>query len=284
VSTHRPGRWRLAGLALLAALAGPALAAPRVAADVALAQQRYEATAEHLRKRLGQPRDLDEETKERLKELRFVYLRSALVEVRNERRFGATRVVVSDGWFVLAEDLLRAHALSAEAKRPGCLSHYARAALAAARTNLERTAQGRRALIAPPRLDAFLAAAAGRRGDACQGLWPGRLQRPAIEQSVAAGLDAMLVWLIARQITLHDPAMATAACPARAADEAANAYAARAGVDLAPAAAAVRAHAALGLDGMAVPCITGAQRFDAYAERWLDAPRRAALDEAWPAD
>ena len=273
-------------------------AAARSAAEVQLAQQRFESTATAQRKLLlrqeptrdsasesvaqggkpekpatpstsgvasaadktAKPDKTDVSIKadrQVLEDLRFVFERSVLPDVRNERLFGDIRVVVTDGWMALAEDMIRASA----ALKGDCLKDYERAVLETARHNRTQAAEhAKPELKAIPRSADFVASHQERDGknDSCLGVKASELFGPVVNRRVVAGMDAMLVWLIARQVALYLetpqalPVFAetqsgerNALCPDLVADQRALAYAQSVRVDLQPAYAAVAAYAVL---------------------------------------
>lgn len=281
---------RTAFLACLLVMLPPAGAGPRTEADIKSSQQQFETVADLLRKRLAKRRDMSDADREVLSELRFAYQRAVPAEVRNERRFSGTRIVLTDGWVALAEALLQAQAVAQQAGRPACFQDFAALALRTARTNQDRTAAGQTVLLASPRLEAHLVDAMGRRDHPCHGVDPGLLQRPALQQAVADGLDAALTWLVGRQIALLLPdrsagQVAAASCPTLLADARASDWAHDWNVSLAPAAAVVFSHTVLASDPtLPRPCIGARDRFKAFAARWLDDARRAALEAARPPD
>lgn len=254
---------------LAVAAASPVHAALRSAADVRLAQQRFEAAANALRKEILLRTDLSEAQRERLRAVQFVYERASLPRVRNERRFGVVRVMVNDGWLALAEDMLRAAALG---RRDGaCLAAYQAEALPVAQNNRKATAAQRTPRIsAVPRLALVLERLGSEQADrACGPRALQRLYRPAVNEAVASGLDATLAWVVSRQIALLLATPVPRRCDDLLADQRASVFARDAGFNLALAAPAVRQDVAL-MDSV---CLSGAERLRHFEDTWLPAPR-----------
>lgn len=197
-------------LAAWLAAAAPSGAWARSPADVQGAEQRFVATAAGLRRELSRRRELPPEAQERLRDVQFVYRRAARPEARPEHRFGAVQVTVSDGWMLLAEQLLSASRLP----QGGCALAYVRSVAEVERANRRLVAEGRRTgLRAWPLLRAHLE---DSDDPTCRGEALHELRLPRHTDAVAAGLDAALAWTILRQLaalpcTLPPPAAATAA-------------------------------------------------------------------------
>jgi hypothetical protein len=236
---------------LLAAVAADA--APRSASDVRRAEQRFESTAAGLRRDLSRRKDLVPEARDPLRDVQFVYRRSVRPEVRSERRFGVAQVIVSDGWMMLAEQLLSAAAMPT----PDCALAYVRTVAGIERANRGLAASGQlTGLKAWPMLADHLAS-----GDdpACQGASMHTLRQRQRVDAIAAGLDAALAWMILRQLselpcTLPPPSVSASApesaatssgCPSADADLTALAWARATERDLRAAAPVVLAHFAL---------------------------------------
>lgn len=237
-------------LVIACALAAPLAMAQRSAPEVKESQQRFESSAAGWRKSAMRSPGLSRAEIDSLNDIRFVYERSPLPKVTSLHRFGERKVVVSDGLMSLVEDLIRADAISAAAPptqaadRRNCFAAFSRLALRVARENARLAMQDRRArLRAVPRLSAWLE---GRVIDGCRGVEAADLTRPAIEEAVAVGTDASLVWLLARQSALHllPGANMDTTCASEL-DRAAVQRAAAIGIDVLRAYPAVLAHAVL---------------------------------------
>lgn len=269
---------RLLAFVLLATGIAAASAESRTKSDVTLAKQRFESSAAGIKRLLSAPKVLGDDERNRLAAVQFSFDRSPLPVLRHDRRFGELRVVMSDGWIALAEDLLRAAALS----KPDCFQSFAPKVLAAVRENRQAADEGsKQRLRAVLRLADHVEDTGRQRGSGCAGIGNRQLRHPSVDNAVASGLDALLFWSIARELhPLLTPGPATAvdrACIEIAADQSASKWAHRAGLDLAPGAAAVLLHAALA--GRA-DCASGSQRFEAFLKEWVSADRHAPLRAA----
>lgn len=253
--------------ATLAALAGlcalPAIAGPRSADDVRQAQQRHESSTSGVRRDLLRDKRFPETARDLLRDVQFVYRRDTIVDLRSERRFGTTQVVVSDGWMELSDQLLRAAALG----KPPCLTSYAKVALEAARNNRQQWQDGtpsglRRMPTLETHVDAGQCPEVGLRD----------LKRPKVDEAAIAGTDAMLTWLTLRQLAQLPgvlPGLAAAppdaaGCPDLDADARALAWSSALKVDLHAALPAIAAHAALfSREGCAPPLLRLQRHVDA---------------------
>lgn len=269
-----------------------ATAAARDAKDVQLARQRFESTAATQRKLLqrdstmsallvaapasqAQEAKTKEAVRQVLEDMRFVLERSLLPDVRNERLFGGMGVVVTDGWMALAEDMIRASSADLKVE---CVKDYERAALKTALRNRAQAAEHTRpSLEAIPRLADVVASHQMRGGtnNPCKGVKASDLSQPFVNKKVAAGMDAMLIWLIARQTALHlDALQAPQApaekvtvgtdgfCPELTADRRALTYAQATRVDLQPAQSAMGAYAVLFTPALVNSSACTSQRLD----------------------
>lgn len=191
-------------LMVLMVLTATAALGQRTPGEVQAAQQRFTASASGWSKSASRLTGLADSEKDMLSDIRYVYELSPLPKVKSLRRFGERRVVVSDGWMSLTEDLVRADVVSAAGIATGkgsdCFSDFSRTALTAARDNLRRAADGAgNALKTVPRLATFINS---DDPGGCRGLKKSDLTGPKIEEAVANGVDAALVWLLARQTAL----------------------------------------------------------------------------------
>lgn len=202
-------RGRLAAAPVVAVLASLAMAGA-MAADSAMSlpprsdsqrlQQRFASAVEGWRKAvLKYPEIKAHEAL--VRELRVVVAPTPVPLLRVQRRLEGSILVVSVGWLVLLDELLRAEATSAlVAGNAACLSSYEDVVLAVVQHNRERARHPPQPLQAWPRLRSLIES--GEAPAACKALTPGDLRSPAVKARVAADFDAAALWLLTRQAWL----------------------------------------------------------------------------------
>lgn len=265
-------------IVLLAVVTMAASAESPTRSDVALAKQRFESSAAGIKRLLSTPKVLSDDERGRLAAVQFSFDRSPLPVLRHDRRFGEMRVVMSVGWITLAEELLRAEALS----KPDCFRSFAPRVLAAVRDNRQAASEGaRQRLRAVPRLSDHIEDNKRQRGSGCAEIGERQLRHPTVNDAVTTGLDATLFWSISREIqpllASGTANMTAGPCDENAGDQAASKWARLAGIDLAPGASAVLLHAAL---SAATGCASSAQRFEEFMKEWVPEARQAPLRAA----
>jgi len=218
----------------------PACVGARTPTDVLRSQSRFVSAATGYRQDLLQRTGLEPRTREAVEGAQFVYERSQIPSVRTVRRFGERRIVISDGWMAITEEMVRASVIARHRGAPGCFRAYA--------TNIIKEARKNRVLLENARpeelsvLQSFSDFVESPDGeDYCAGLNPWDWKSPGVEEDVAAGIDAALIWLVGRQLALLvDPADDLAFhCPEDWADRVSREWAAALQIDLLPAHAAV---------------------------------------------
>lgn len=220
-SCRRRGPARLAAALLSLAMAGAmagAMAADSSAAAVPSSdsqrlQQRFAAAVEGWRKAAVKHPDMEPHAA-LVRELRVVVAPTPLPLLRVQRRLEGSTLVVSAGWLMLLDELLRAEAVSAlVADSAACLSSYEDEVMAAVQHNREHAKFPSRPLQAWPRLSAWVES--GQAPEACKALTPEDLRSPAVKARVQADADAAALWLLTRQawllIELPQPAASPSA-------------------------------------------------------------------------
>lgn len=136
-----------------------------------------------------------------LRELRVVVAPTTLPLLRVQRRLEGSTLVVSAGWLMLLDELLRAEAVSALVPdSAACLSSYEDEVMTAVQRNRERAKSPSRALQAWPRLTSLVES--GQAPGACKALAPEDLRSGAVKARVQAEADAAALWLLTRQAWL----------------------------------------------------------------------------------
>lgn len=190
-------------LAVAVSLSLPAWSATRTLDDARRSQARFESTAAGYRQAAVRLPGMTTAEKDVLGDMKFVYEHSAAVRVRAVRQFGQRKLVVSDGWMSLVEDLTRAAALATQTNDDRCFYAFTEASIAVARDNLRRAGMVNAEMREVPRLADFVEA---RSKSSCAGLRPSDLRKQKIEEAVDIGVDAALVWAIGRELAAQvDP-------------------------------------------------------------------------------
>ena len=178
--------------------------ASRTSEEIKQARERVESTGNAVRTSLKRQAGLGTGERDVLDEVKFVYSPSQLPSVQSIRQFGQRRIIVSDGWLSLVEDLTRAELLARPPASARCFHDFARKVLSTARTNLSMTRSDRRG--APLALPRFVSYVEDRANGACANFRPSALHAPGIDRGVRTGVDAALWWALSRELALQfDP-------------------------------------------------------------------------------
>lgn len=243
-----------AGLFVLAIVQSPsALSAERTLDEVRLSKSRFEGVGAGYKQALSRLPMLSAADRDVVGDIRFVYEPSTLPRVQSVRQFGQRRIIVSDGWMALVEDLTRANALAAPPRDDACLLAFASTALDVARKNLARGADPEAHQRANARFVQFVR---DRDNAACSALRRGDLVSQALEERVRSGVDATLVWVIGLEVALQfdprdvKPLPVVAARIAEAASSARHRELQKAGTAPLPPAAAASVNAAADAAGL----------------------------------
>lgn len=244
------------------ALHAPAGAA-RTADEAKRAQAQFESTAAGYRRELLKLGGWSERERQTLADIQFVYERKGLPRAEMVYRFGERKVIVSDGWMMLAQEALRANAVSPQGTAPNCYTAYLAELLRVAGPGTAPLGQGAAAVT--PALPSFRSFIEKKAEAGCQDVRLESLQSANTAKLVDEGLNAALVWLVGRLVALQmnsrnlPPASAASAadaasatqqrletlCPVLAATTKALEHAHSIGVDLRPGEPAIRAHETL---------------------------------------
>lgn len=199
--------------ASLAAAADTPATAPPPSASQRL-QQRFAAAVESWRKAVVKhPEVKPHDTL--VRDFRVVVAPTPVPLLRLQPRLDGATLVLSTGWLMLLDELLRAEAASVlVADNAGCLRGYQNLVLAAVQDNRDRAIHPPRPLQAWPRLSSLIDA--GDKPEGCQALLPSDLRSPALRSRTAADADATVLWLLTRQIALLAPLAAPVAASEQA--------------------------------------------------------------------
>lgn len=178
--------------------------ASRTPDEIKQARERVESTGNAVRTSLKRQTGLGAGERDVLDDVKFAYSPSQLPSVQSIRQFGQRKVIVSDGWVSLVEDLTRAELLARPPASADCFHEFARKVLSKARTNLSMTRSNPRA--APLALPRFASYVEDRENHECAHLHPSVLRASGIDRAVRVGVDAALWWALGRELALQfDP-------------------------------------------------------------------------------
>lgn len=180
-----------------AASAMPATPSQRV-------QQRFVAAVEGWRKAAltpPGPKVIPESQDARFaRELRVVIIATPIPRLYMQRRLDGYTFVFSAGWLTLLDELLRAEVVSEKEAEGDCLAGYARAIEGVVADNLREAGEPQRPLQAWPRLAALVRSNAAPKG--CADLTRTDLQHWSVQARIDDGMNAAVLWLLARQAAL----------------------------------------------------------------------------------
>jgi hypothetical protein len=164
-------------------------ASARDAADVAVAEARFESTTAAYRKGLMRLLQGDAAAQAVLADVQFVFLRSSVPKIVTLQRFGRRTVTISDGWMSLAEDLARARLVGQNVEAQKCGEAYVRHVTKAYGRTVGETPTHER-------LETFVRS---DNGNAChlvqRKLWSGQ----PLDGEVERELDGLLNWVLGRE-------------------------------------------------------------------------------------